>query len=119
MATTQLSSQKRSDLNLNVCPVVLSGINQKQAIVQRVISNRLPLLEAAALFESTHQQGTAILEAATGIFHTVTDPEQSCRTVIGWVELALRDRPEKAQAIMNRLEAELNEILVSDNSNTK
>lgn len=113
MTTTLTRSEKLGELNLNVCPAVLSGINQKQAIVQRVISNRLPLLEAAALFESTHQQGTAILEAATGIFHEVSDPEQSCRTVIGWVELALRDRPEKAQAIMNRLEKELDELLTS------
>jgi hypothetical protein len=116
MATTQLRAETPNQVNLNVCPVVLSGINQKQAIVQRVIANRLPLLEAAALFESTHKQGTAILEAATGIFHSVADPEQSCRTVIGWVELALRDRPEKAQSVIVRLEKELDEILASNHS---
>jgi hypothetical protein len=38
---------------------------------------------------------------------SASDVEALCRSVIGWVHLALSDRPERAEAVSGRLECEL------------
>lgn len=75
---------------------LLSGLRHKQEAVTAVIDGKLSLLEAAARF----RDGKANM-----------DGETLCRAVIGWVHLALSDRPEKAEAVSLRLESELQSYL--------
>jgi hypothetical protein len=79
--------------------VVRQRVRQKEEIVQQVCRGQLPLLAAAARFRSVSQ--------ATGSGSGAQDGEAVCRTVIAWVGLALADRPERAAALTERLEAEL------------
>jgi hypothetical protein len=82
---------------------LLHGLSQKQQAVAAVIAGRLSLLEAAAWFR------------AAGLGSAIADPravppaeaESLCRSVIGWVHLALCDRPERAETVTVMLEDEL------------
>ena len=75
----------------------------KQAIVNQVIEGRLPLLEAAARFQAAQRSSPER--------SALTDTEAICRALIGWVHLALSDRPEQADRISDRLERELQSAL--------
>ncbi len=90
---------------------VLLGLQQKQAIINEVIDGHLPLWEAASRFQIAHQAARACLETAIGVPTHSIDGEAVCRTIIGWVCLALTDRPEHADRVSERLEAELRELL--------
>lgn len=70
----------------------------KQAIVAQLIAGQLSLWEAAARFR----------QAASAVS---ADAESVCRTLIGWVALALAERPEQADAVTERLECDLQERL--------
>jgi hypothetical protein len=90
---------------------VLLGLQQKQAIINQVIDGHLPLSEAAGRFQVAHQAARVCLERATGVPGHTIDNEAVCRTIIGWVYLALIDRPEQADRVSERLEVELRELL--------
>jgi hypothetical protein len=90
---------------------VLLGLQQKQAIINEVIGGHLPLWEAAGRFQAAHQAARVCLETATGVPNHTIDGETVCRTIIGWVCLALSDRPEHADRVSERLEGELREYL--------
>jgi hypothetical protein len=90
---------------------VLLGLQQKRAIINEVIDGHLPLWEAAGRFQIAHQAARVCLETATGVPTHSIDGEAVCRTIIGWVCLALSDRPEHADRVSERLEAELRELL--------
>jgi hypothetical protein len=75
----------------------LDRVAAKQRVVEQVIAGRLGLVAAAARFAAL---GRGLLPAAE-------DGEGVCRAVIGWAELALRDCPERAAAVAERLESEL------------
>ena len=96
---------------------VLLGLQQKQAIINQVIEGRLPLMEAATRFQAAHQAARLCLERATGVPGHTIDGEAVCRTIIGWVCLALSDRPEQADRVSERLEGELREILTKAAAN--
>ena len=93
---------------------VLAGLQQKQAIINQVIDGHLPLWEAAGRFQAAHQAARACLETATGVPTHTIDGETVCRTIIGWVCLALSDRPEHADRVSERLEGELRELLTKN-----
>ena len=93
---------------------VLVGLQQKQAIINQVIEGRLPLWEAAGRFQVAHQAARVCLETATGVPNNSIDGEAVCRTIIGWVCLALSDRPEQADRVSERLELELREFLTKN-----
>jgi hypothetical protein len=99
----------------NIAPAlpkaVLLGLQQKQAIITEVIDGHLPLWEAAGRFQVAHQAARVCLETATGVPTHSIDGETVCRTIIGWVYLALSDRPEHADRVSERLEVELREQL--------
>jgi hypothetical protein len=90
---------------------VLAGLQQKQAIISQVIEGRLPLWDAAGRFQAAHQAARACLERATGVPGHSIDGEAVCRQIIGWVCLALSDRPEQADRVSERLETELRDHL--------
>jgi hypothetical protein len=90
---------------------VLLGLQQKQVIINQVIDGKLPLWEAATRFQVAHQAACVCLETATGVPNHSIDGEAVCRTIIGWVYLALIDRPEHADRVSERLEGELREFL--------
>jgi hypothetical protein len=90
---------------------VLQGLQQKQAIINQVIEGRLALWEAASRFQAAHQAARLCLESATGVPSHSIDGETICRQIIGWVHLALSDRPEQADRVSERLEGELLEHL--------
>lgn len=93
---------------------VLLGLQQKQAIINQVIEGRLPLWEAAGRFQTAHQAARACLETATGVPNNSIDGETVCRTIIGWVYLALSERPEQADRVSERLEGELRDTLMKN-----
>jgi hypothetical protein len=72
---------------------LLAGLWLKQQAVVAVIDGRISLWEAAARFRSAQP--------------APADAEALCRSVIGWVGLALSDRPERAELVTRRLEQEL------------
>lgn len=78
--------------------VTPAGLRRKQEAVAAVIAGRVSLLEAAETFR------------AAGC--PWPDTETVCRSVIGWVHLALCDRPERAEDVSARLEQELQSYLV-------
>jgi hypothetical protein len=90
---------------------VLQGLQQKQAIINQVIEGRLALWEAVGRFQAAHQAARLCLETATGVPSHSIDGETVCRQIIGWVHLALSDRPEQADRVSERLETELREHL--------
>ena len=65
----------------------------------------VPFVAGVVMFGS----GLAVagLERATGVACPAVDTEAACRAVIGWVCLTLRDRPEQADMVSDRLEREL------------
>jgi hypothetical protein len=79
----------------------LERVEAKQQAVADLIDRRTDLLEAAARF---HAAGLAPSDV-------VGDGERLCRSVIGWVYLALSDRPERAEALSDELERELQVVL--------
>lgn len=74
---------------------ILAHLGEKQRAVADVIAGRASLAEAAARFRDADGDGPA------------ADGEALGRAVIGWVHLALRDRPERADMVAARLEREL------------
>jgi hypothetical protein len=85
----------------------LEHIRAKQEIILQLLDGRLDLLEAASRFQGVDRllkgQGVAEPSAEHG--------ERVCRMVIGWVQLALADRPERAEVVTARFEQELQEHL--------
>ena len=77
-----------------------AGLRQKQWAVAGVIAGRLSLLEAAAWFRAAGAGADPRPVPAV-------EAESLCRSVIGWVHLALSGRPERAEAVSWRLECEL------------
>jgi len=77
----------------------LRQVRVKLQIIRELIAGRFDLFEAADQFRTLEPEGAQV------------NPEGWCRTVIGWVDLALRDRPEKAEALCSQLERELRERL--------
>ena len=67
----------------------------------------LSLLEAAAWFRAAGL-GTAVADARSV---PPAEAESLCRSVIGWVHLALCDRPERAETVSGMLELELDGYL--------
>lgn len=87
--------------------IVLQSLSSKQQIINELIEGRLEFLEAASRFQVVHHVTAACFENATGVSAAVADSENLCRMVIGWVYLALSNRPEEAERVSNRLEGEL------------
>jgi hypothetical protein len=81
--------------------VALARVADKQRVVEQVAVGRLTLLDGAARF------------AALGpnLPTTADDLEGLCRTVIGWAGLSLSDCPERAAAVVGRLEEQLRRLL--------
>jgi hypothetical protein len=75
----------------------LARVAAKQRVVAQVIAGQLSLVEGAARFRLLGREFVPAGECGEAV----------CRTVIGWAELALRDCPERAAAVAERLEAEL------------
>lgn len=73
----------------------LQRIHLRQQTIVALIEGRLSLLEAADRFRDPIP-GTQS-----------DDGESVCRSVIGWAHLALRDRPERAEALSEVLENQL------------
>ena len=72
---------------------LLADVSRKERVVRDLIAGRVSLFEAAVRFGGPPDVGDRA--------------ESVCRSVIGWVHLALRDRPERADLVAGRLEHEL------------
>lgn len=81
------------------CRQALARLEAKKQVIADLILGRLALREASAQFSVLRG------EAQPG--------EQTCRAVIGWAQLALSDRPEKAESFCTRLEKELQAYLTA------
>ena len=86
---------------------VLENLQRKKQIINELIAGSLELVEAATRFRPIHCASADCLGDATGIATMLTDNEYLCRTMIGWVHLALNQRPEMAERVSERLEREL------------
>jgi hypothetical protein len=78
-------------------PLARAQVEAKRRVVEQVVAGRLTLLDGAARFRALG--GSSLPDAE--------DTEAVCRAVIGWAGLALSDRPERAGAVLTRLEEEL------------
>jgi hypothetical protein len=85
------------------CLLALERLETKKTVIGQLIDGRLHLLDAAARFRELAPPSNAIL----GISETQDGDEHWCRSVIGWVCLALSEQPERADVLAGRLEAEL------------
>jgi hypothetical protein len=85
------------------CLLALERLEAKKAIIGQLIDGRVRLLDAAAQFRELARPGTASAEA----FERQDSDEYWCRSVIGWVCLALGEQPERADPLASRLETEL------------
>jgi hypothetical protein len=84
------------------CVLALQRLEAKKAIVGQLIDGRLHLLEAANRFQEIGRSA-----GANSASESSAGEEYWCRAVIGWVCLALSERPERADALAAQLEAEL------------
>lgn len=87
--------------------LVMEGLQTKQQIINELIAGRMELLQATARFQTVHRTTAVSIESATGIPAGVSNGENLCRTVIGWVCLSLSGRPEEAERVSARLERDL------------
>jgi hypothetical protein len=76
------------------CRLALQRLEVKQRVITDLIAGRLSLLEATARFRAVQSERAPSGAAAA-------------RAVIGWVHLALCDRPERAEAVSEELEQQL------------
>jgi hypothetical protein len=79
----------------------LQRVEAKQEIVAQLIDGRISLLEAATRFGTVGRSTRQIQP----------DTEALCRTVIGWANLALMEKPERAELVTAQLECELQSYL--------
>jgi hypothetical protein len=91
--------------------LLLQGLHAKQQVITDLIEGRLKLLEAASRFQAAHSTTLASVAGTTMYPEKLSDSEHVCRTVIGWVHLALGNRPEEAERVSARLERELQTYL--------
>ena len=83
--------------------LALQRLDAKKEIIGQIIDGRLHLVEAAGAFRELNPFAS---NTSTGRVRKESD-EDLCRSLIGWVHLALSERPERADSISDRLEAEL------------
>lgn len=95
---------------------VLRGLNEKNQIIGELIEGRVTLRDAAGRFQAAHIAAGDCLERTTGVPSRSVETENTCRSLIGWVRLSLRDRPEQADRVTARLEEELTVASVSASS---
>ncbi|WP_020473869.1 hypothetical protein [Zavarzinella formosa] len=109
MPTLLKKPAKRSSdiMNPDTTGDVLRGLVEKNRIVTDLIDGRVSLKEAAGRFQKAHVAGGQCLERTTGVPSRSVETENTCRSLIGWVRLTLRDRPEQADRVTARLEDEL------------
>ena len=82
------------------CRLALERLDAKQDIIRQMIDGRLHLIEAAECFRE-------LTRSTAGNSGTSQSDEDVCRGLIGWVYLALCERPERAESLSAQLEAEL------------
>jgi hypothetical protein len=87
--------------------LALQRLQAKQQIIAELIEGRLHLLEATVRFRAAAQTAGAAEGRELPGTKCPEDGEELCRSVIGWAHLALRDRPERAEAFSDQLEREL------------
>lgn len=81
----------------------LTKVHRKEQIITDLIEGRIGLREATMKFQQLEspEQPRA---------HTLS--ESICQKVIGWAQLALHERPERAEVVVARLEEEMTSCLV-------
>jgi hypothetical protein len=85
------------------CLLALERLQAKKAIIGQLIDGRLHLMDAAARFHDLARSANA----SGAVAGAQDNDEYWCRAVIGWVCLALSERPERADVLAGQLEAEL------------
>jgi hypothetical protein len=81
---------------------------EKDRVADDLISGRLTLFEAAALFRRWNAEGAAPPANVALYYAGDSEEERVSRQVIRWAEVVMRQRyPEGADALTKRLEAEL------------
>lgn len=86
----------------------LRQVQVRQQVIERLIAGNLSLGQAAREFYA--QRPRNWLEGKNPVAKavpTADDNEWELRTILGWVQLALADRPEQAESVLARLEGEL------------
>lgn len=76
-------------------------VRLKEQIVRDLIDGRLTLLEATMKFQQL--EDSSAQPSRRGLHPLIA----ACQRVIGWVALALGDRPERAEEVVGRLERQL------------
>src|SRR5262245_24742475 len=102
-----LTRYRGAEVRRRIPSDVLENLQRKKQIISELIAGRLELIEAAARFQPIHRASADCLADVTGIATKLADNECLCRTMIGWVHLALNQRPEQAERVSEQLEREL------------
>lgn len=84
--------------------VALQRVAARQEVIRDLIDGQIALREAATRFRSLAPNPSG---GAGVSWSDAADDESLCRTVIGWVHLALLDRPERAEEVSESLEQTL------------
>jgi hypothetical protein len=107
MTATKPTTVGVKTLNRGVTNDVLTGLIEKHRIINELIQGKVTLREAAMQFQQAHIAAGNCIERATGVPSRFIEMEKTCHTLIGWVRLTLKDRPEYADRITARLEQEM------------
>jgi hypothetical protein len=86
---------------------VLDRIQIKQAITADVIEGRLSLRAAAARFAEINASCPTHMTMLRRVYPGLADEEVLCRNVMSFVATELKDQPERAARLLERLEKEL------------
>jgi len=91
---------------------VCRRVETKNHLTEAVLEGRLSLAEAARRFRDCDRCRQVFeIEVGRAVVPIASDQERYCRLVIGWIQRAVQERPDKGQEVLRRLEAELEELV--------
>lgn len=107
-----LDAHRRGERLTRELQATMERIGVKEKIVSMVAEDEMSLIEAAAWFRSLHENGGSQLNALCRM-PGQSEGEGWCREVIAYTEnkVFYEKSPDRANALRQRLEAELQELL--------
>jgi hypothetical protein len=108
-----IEQQQRRDVEqTTLLEAIRSRIEARRQLVRDVMEGRLALREAAAQARALHRRWPSLsLERVRECYPGCSDEEAYCRLIMDGVEVELGSKDARAEAILERVEAELEEML--------
>jgi hypothetical protein len=103
---------RHGDEAVDLCRQAMQRAVEKQRLAAEVVEGRLSLVAAAARFRDLNAGEPAFnWQALRTTYPDCSDDERHCQEVLSFVRIELQQRPEAARALVERLEAELRDLL--------